>query len=75
MAEEHLTEKRVSEEICNQVNRLIEQFAVMIVTSCVIPALVLLFFLWMANLLLGIDVSAPVAALQARGKRLATPPR
>ena len=65
----------VSEEICNQVNRLIEQFAVMIVTSCVIPVLVLLFFLWMANLLLGIDVSAPVAALQARGKRLATPPK
>lgn len=65
----------VSEEICNQVNRLIEQFAVMIVTSCVIPILVLLFFLWMANLLLGIDVSTPVAALRASGKRLATPPK
>lgn len=65
----------VSEEICSQVNRLIEQFAVMIVTSCVIPILVLLFFLWMANLLLGIDVSTPVTALQARGKRLATLPK
>lgn len=65
----------VSEEICDQVNRLIEQFAVMIVTSCVIPILVLLFFLWMANLLLGIDVSSPVGALRARGKRLATPPK
>lgn len=65
----------VSEEICNQVNRLIEQFAVMIVTSCVIPILVLLFFLWMANLLLGIDVSAPVGALKARGQRLMTPPK
>lgn len=65
----------VSEDICNQVNRLIEQFAVMIVTSCVIPILVLLFFLWMANVLLGIDVSAPMGALRARGKRLATPPK
>ena len=65
----------VSEEICDQANHLIEQFAVMIVTSCVIPILVLLFFLWMVNILLGIDVSTPVGALGARGKRLATPPK
>ena len=45
------------------------------VTSCVIPILVLLFFLWTANVLLGIDVSAPVGALRAREKRLATPPK
>lgn len=45
------------------------------VTSCVIPILVLLFFLWTANVLLGIDVSAPAGALAARGKRLVTSPK
>ena len=60
----------VSEELLNQVNRLIEWFAVMVVTSCVIPILVLVFFLWMANLILGINIDVPMNALKARGSRL-----
>ena len=60
----------VSEELLNQVNRLIEWFAVMVVTSCVIPILVLVFFLWMANLILGINIDVPMSALKARGCRL-----
>ena len=37
-------------------NRFIEAVAVMIVTSCVIPLLVLLFFLWLVKLLTGADL-------------------
>ena len=48
-------------------NNLIEALAVMIVTSCVIPLLVLAFFLWAANLVLGINVSAPMAMLKPGG--------
>ncbi len=65
----------VSDEILGRLNNLIEQFAVMIVTSCLIPVLVLVFYLWMANLLLGINIEAPAAALKARATSLKTPPR
>ena len=55
------------------VNRYIESLAVMIVTSCLIPILVLVFFLWMINQILGINISVrlPGRKLPAKGKRLA----
>lgn len=55
-----------------QVNNLIESFALMIVTSCVIPLLVLVLFLLAAKALLSLDVSAPMGALAARGRRLSS---
>lgn len=60
----------VTDAVIDQVNAVIEGLAVMIVTSCVIPVLVLVFFLWVANMLLGIDVSVPMGALASRGRRL-----
>lgn len=60
----------VIDGLLGQVNRLIEGVAIMLVTSCVIPILVLLFFLWMANLLLGINIDAPTRALAARAQRM-----
>ncbi len=51
------------------VNNFIESLAVMLVTSCVIPILVLLFFLWTANLILGINIEAPVRAIRPRTLR------
>ena len=38
-------------------NRFVETLAVMIVTSCVIPILVLLFFLWVIKQLTGLDLA------------------
>ncbi|SHK86424.1 hypothetical protein [Hespellia stercorisuis] len=40
-------------------NNLIEALAVMIVTSCVIPILVLMFFVWLIKIFIGIDLSLP----------------
>ncbi len=40
-------------------NNFIEALAVMIVTSCVIPVLVLLFFVWLMRIILGIDITPP----------------
>lgn len=40
-------------------NRFIESLAVMIVTSCVIPILVLLFALWIINQVFGFSIPAP----------------
>ena len=41
------------------VARLIEAFAVMIVTNCVIPVVVLLFFVWITNVLMGLNIELP----------------
>ena len=41
------------------VARLIEAFAVMIVTNCVIPVVVLLFFVWIINVLTGLNIELP----------------
>ena len=43
----------------NWVARLIEAFAVMIVTNCVIPVVVLLFFVWIINVLMGLNIELP----------------
>lgn len=56
----------LTDEVLDQVNRLIESLAVMIVTSCVIPVVVLLFFLWAANALLGVDMSGALGAARGR---------
>ncbi|RVU96804.1 hypothetical protein EII22_09760 [Coriobacteriales bacterium OH1046] len=52
----------VSEEVQAALNRFIETFAVMIVTSCVIPILVLLFFLWLIRIILGVPIDVPTSA-------------
>ena len=43
-------------------NQFIESLAVMLVTSCLIPILVLLFYFWMAKILLGVNVDIPMVA-------------
>lgn len=47
-------------------NRFIETLAVMIVTSCVIPILVLVFFLWIIKLLTGVEVTPPLPHRRGR---------
>ena len=40
-------------------NDFLEALAVMLVTSCLIPVLVLVFFVWLVKLFLGVDLPAP----------------
>ncbi len=58
--------KQMTDEIVQQVTDLIEGVIVMIVTSCVIPLLVLVAFLWLGHVLLGIDISGPANYLTGR---------
>ena len=58
--------KSVTDGVVEQVTNLIEGAIVMIVTSCVIPLLVLAVFLWMGHSLMGINVSAPANYLARR---------
>lgn len=55
------------------VSSLVEAFAVMIVTCCVIPILVLVFFVWLINVLLGFEISVPAGAFAGAKKRLPRP--
>lgn len=52
-------------------NRFIEALAVMIVTSCVIPILVLLFFVWIIRVFTGASVPMPRTILPHRRKKSA----
>lgn len=58
--------KSVTDGVVEQVTNLIEGAIVMIVTSCLVPLLVLAVFLWMGHSLVGIDVSAPANYLSRR---------
>ncbi len=58
--------KQMTDEIVQQVTDLIEGVIVMIVTSCVIPLLLLVAFLWLGHVLLGIDISGPANYLTGR---------
>lgn len=60
----------ITDDVLSQVNQLIEGAAVMIVTSCLIPILVLVFYLWVANTLLGMNVNAPKQYLVGRVQRM-----
>ena len=43
----------------NTLNRMTESIAVLIVTSCVIPVAVIVFFIWLIKLLTGVSIQIP----------------
>ena len=49
------TADTLTNKAANVLSKFVETLAVMIVTSCIIPILVLLFFLWLLKTLTGID--------------------
>lgn len=57
----------VSEQVGEMVNRFLEALAVLLVTSCVIPLLVLVFFVWLAKLL--VRAGLPVETAKPSEKR------
>ena len=50
---------RVVEQFKNLLNRFIEAIAVMIVTTCLIPVLVILFFAWIIKMLFNVQINIP----------------
>ena len=63
-AEEKLTGTTAKFE--DALNRLMEALAVMIVTNCIIPIVVLLFFVWLVKTVLNLDVNLNLAALRRK---------
>lgn len=56
----------VIEQFKNVLNRFIEAAAVMIVTTCIIPILVILFFLWVVKTLFNIPIVVPTQMLKPK---------
>ena len=52
------------EWVQGMISSFTEAVAVMIVISCVIPIIVLVFFLWIVKLILGVNVDAPMKTLR-----------
>ncbi len=45
------------DKLTSQLNKMIETIAVMLVTTCVIPVLVILFFIWLVKMLFSIEIN------------------
>lgn len=49
----------IASQVEDSLNNFIEAIAVMIVTSCLIPILVLFFFIWLVKIVLGLNIDLP----------------
>lgn len=58
----------VIDQFRNVLNRFVEATAVMIVTTCLVPILVILFFVWIVKLLFDIPVILPAAFAKPKKK-------
>lgn len=62
------------EEMQLQFSNMIDGVAVLIITTCVIPVMVFVFFLWCIRLLFGLEISIPLRSLPSRrSKKQKTP--
>ena len=57
------------EKLRNVLNRFLEALAVMLVTTCLIPILVLLFFVWLVKLILGVELP-PLGVPRRSGEKI-----
>lgn len=57
-----------ADSVKNMVNKFIDGLAVLIVTTCLIPVLVIVFFIWLVKLVLGSAISSPGAVAMRKGK-------
>jgi len=63
------TLKNYRDEATELLNRFLQSLAVMIVTSCVIPLLVLIFFLWLIKQFTGLDLAGRLLHASAHSRR------
>ena len=53
----------------HSLSRFVEAVAVMLITSCVIPLLVLVVFVWLIKILVNVDLSRKMTAISDLRKR------
>lgn len=59
----------VIDQFKNVLNRFVEAIAVMIVTTCLIPVLVILFFAWIVKILFHVQITLPAPLPRPRKKQ------
>ena len=59
----------VIEQFKNVLNRFIEATAVLVVTTCLIPLLVILFFVWIAKTLFDVQIILPASPPRRKRNR------
>ena len=59
----------IADKVGGMINNFMEALAVMLVTSCVIPVLVLLSFIWFAKILLALDIPISYEGVRKGFKR------
>ena len=64
------TADSLTDKAASILNHFIETLAVVIVTSCIIPLLVLIFFLWLIKIITGIDYSGSIPRPHHMGKKV-----
>lgn len=65
------TATTLSDKAAKVLNNFVESLAVMIVTACIIPILVLLFFIWLIKALTGIEINIPESIRPGRRRHKA----
>ncbi len=65
----------VPEKITELCNRFIEAVAVLIITSCAIPIIVLLSFIWLCKVFLGLDLDLRAYRIRSGRRRMSAEPR
>lgn len=58
----------VKEQAANMLNRFVDALAVLIVTSCLMPILILLVFVWVLKLLFGINIDTSKLTRSSKSK-------
>ena len=58
----------VIEQFKNVLNRFVEATAVMIVTTCLIPVIVILFFAWIVKILFDVPIILPAQLWKPKRK-------
>lgn len=56
----------VIQQFKNMLNRFIEATAVMVVTTCIIPVLVILFFIWVVKTIFNVQVIVPTQMIKSK---------
>jgi hypothetical protein len=56
------------DKLTSQLNKMIETIAVMLVTTCVIPVLVILFFIWLVKMLFSVEINVDMKKMPKLSK-------
>lgn len=59
----------LADKAAELLKNFVESLAVLIVTSCVIPVLVLVFFVWLIKMVTGIEISIPTGGGRKKGPK------